>query len=194
MENISRKIVKKFVLTGGPCSGKTTSMERIQVFLRERGFRVFVAPEAATMLFLNGASFDDLDKPACRTMFQQFVINLQMTLEDRLVNYARATDQNAVVLCDRGLMDGSAYIDKDGWNSVLASVGLETIAARDTRYDAVFHLVTCADGAESYYNLTNNEARHEGPEEVSPLSIFTIFTRCLIYFFYLPVNETGSRN
>lgn len=40
---ISQQIIKKFVLTGGPCSGKTTSMEKIQVFLRERGFRVFVA-------------------------------------------------------------------------------------------------------------------------------------------------------
>ena len=39
----SQRIIKKIVLTGGPCSGKTTSMEKIQVFLRERGFRVFVA-------------------------------------------------------------------------------------------------------------------------------------------------------
>jgi predicted NACHT family NTPase len=29
--------VYKFVLTGGPCSGKTTALERLQVFLRERG-------------------------------------------------------------------------------------------------------------------------------------------------------------
>ena len=29
--------IYKFVLTGGPCSGKTTAMERLQVFLRERG-------------------------------------------------------------------------------------------------------------------------------------------------------------
>jgi hypothetical protein len=62
----------KFVLTGGPCSGtksavwkdcslfltgKTTAMERLPVFLRERGFRVFIAPEAATMMFLNGFFF-----------------------------------------------------------------------------------------------------------------------------------------
>ena len=39
--------IYKFVITGGPCAGKTTAMERLQVFLRERGFRVFVVPEAA---------------------------------------------------------------------------------------------------------------------------------------------------
>ena len=37
-------------------------MERLQVFLRERGFRVFIVPEAATVLLTNGASFDDFGK------------------------------------------------------------------------------------------------------------------------------------
>ena len=32
--------IYKFVLTGGPCSGKTTAMERLQVFLRERGAKI----------------------------------------------------------------------------------------------------------------------------------------------------------
>ena len=46
----------KFVMTGGPCAGKTTAIARLQAFLSERGFRVFVAPEAATILFLVRAS------------------------------------------------------------------------------------------------------------------------------------------
>lgn len=116
-------------------------------------------------MFLNGASPADLDKKACRDAFQQFVINIQMTLEDKLVNYARSTNQNCVILCDRGIMDGSAYIEPEGWKEILDSVNLDIISARDSRYDAVFHLVTCADGAEVYYNLNNNEARHEMPEE-----------------------------
>ena len=37
----SNNKVYKFVLTGGPCSGKTTAMERLQVFLRERGTILF---------------------------------------------------------------------------------------------------------------------------------------------------------
>jgi hypothetical protein len=31
---------------------------------------------------------------------------------------------------------------------------------REKRYDAIFHLVTCADGAENHYNM-NNVVRHE---------------------------------
>lgn len=49
----------KFILTGGPCGGKTTAIARLQGFLRERGFRVYIAPEAATIMFLNGVTVDD---------------------------------------------------------------------------------------------------------------------------------------
>ena len=73
---------------------------------RERGFRVFVAPEAATMLFINGASVNDFARPESAFAFQQFVINSQMTLEDSLHNYAQSLSQDTVILCDRGVMDG----------------------------------------------------------------------------------------
>ena len=33
------------------------------------------------------------------------------------------------------------------------------------RYDAVFHLVTAAQGAERFYTLDNNQARSESPQE-----------------------------
>ena len=37
---------------------------------------------------------------------------------------------------------------------------------REGRYDAVFHLVTAAQGAERFYTLENNQARSETPEQV----------------------------
>ena len=45
---------------------------------------------------------------------------------------------------------------------------LDIVSAREGRYDAIFHLVTAADGAESFYTLANNKARHESvPEAIS---------------------------
>ena len=41
---------------------------------------------------------------------------------------------------------------------------LDVLSIREGRYDAVFHLVTAALGAESYYSLLNNETRTETPE------------------------------
>jgi signal recognition particle GTPase len=48
----------KFVLTGGPCAGKTTALARIYSYLRERGFEVITCPEAFTILASNGMSLD----------------------------------------------------------------------------------------------------------------------------------------
>ena len=159
------KRIFKFVVTGGPCAGKTTAMERLQVYLRERGFRVFCIPEAATMLFLGGASPDDLSRVECEKAFQSFVIKTQIQLEDSFKNYAKSCNQKCVLLCDRGLMDGAAYVTDEIWAGVLKSVNMDVVSARDTRYDAIFHLVTAADGAETFYSLANNEARHESVEE-----------------------------
>ena len=40
----SSERVQKFVLTGGPCGGKTTALARLREFFEERGFRVVCLP------------------------------------------------------------------------------------------------------------------------------------------------------
>jgi hypothetical protein len=66
-----------------------------------------------------------------------------------------------VILIDRGLMDGSAYVDKTQWKGLLDEMGVTNVQLRDHRYDAVLHLVTAADGAERFYDSATNEARYE---------------------------------
>lgn len=46
---------------------------------------------------------------------------------------------------------------------MLDEYGLNEVNMRDKRYDAVFHLVTAADGADKFYN-NDNVARHETAE------------------------------
>ncbi len=36
---------------------------------------------------------------------------------------------------------------------------------RDSRYDAILHMTTAADGAENFYASLNNEARYESVSE-----------------------------
>jgi hypothetical protein len=55
-------------------------------------------------------------------------------------------------------MDGSAYTDENVWQAILDETGWSTIQLRDKRYEAVVHLVSAADGAESFYNHATNEA------------------------------------
>lgn len=47
--------IYRICLTGGPCAGKTTALTTLNQVLVQRGFRVYVVPEAATMLMKGGA-------------------------------------------------------------------------------------------------------------------------------------------
>lgn len=75
------------------------------------------------------------------------------------------TDKDVVVLIDRGLLDGSAYLTSENWQALLDDMGCNTVMLRDNRYDAVVHMVTAADGAEKFYASLSNEARYESVEE-----------------------------
>lgn len=161
--------VYKFVLTGGPCGGKSTSLTRLSSYLRERGFRVFLVPEAATLLFSNGASFADLPDEHAQGQFQVHLMQTQMHLEDTFAGLAGLTRKPSVLLCDRGLMDGAAYVSADQFARVLETNGLDVVTARDQRYNAVFHLVTAAEGAEKFYQRDNNLVRSETVEEARDL-------------------------
>ena len=57
------------------------------------------------------------------------------------------TEQSVVILVDRGLLDGSAYISKDNWQCLLDDMNCNVVMLRDNRYDGIMHLVTAADGA-----------------------------------------------
>ncbi|CAM9181435.1 unnamed protein product [Chrysoparadoxa australica] len=153
--------ILKLVLTGGPCGGKTTALDRLSAFFRDNGFRVYTVPEAATLLLTNGVAPGDLARPEVAAAFQHGIIKTQMQLEDALEEVAKAEGVRSVLLADRGLMDGSAYIPKETWEALLQRVGMDVASCREARYHAVFHLVSAAIGAEEYYTLENNEARFE---------------------------------
>ena len=97
-----------------------------------------------------------------------------MSLESVFHTIANATPPNpSVIICDRGLMDGKAYMSPESWSDQLRTLGTNEVSIRDSRYDAVFHLVTAADGAEASYTCANNEARMETVKEARDLDLRT---------------------
>jgi len=48
-----------------------------------------------------------------------------MSLEDGIERIARANGKPAVVLCDRGMLDGCAYMIEEEWKELL-TVGVES--------------------------------------------------------------------
>lgn len=153
-------------LTGGPCAGKTSAIAHITEMLKQRGYQVFTVPEAATMIHGSGANilldkYSDINK----IKFQYYLMQLQMVLEDIFSNISATTESSRIViLCDRGLMDGSAYMSPELWQQLLNEYGINESKIRDMRYGMVIHMTTAADGAEKFYRLDNNEARSENLE------------------------------
>jgi len=92
-----------------------------------------------------------------------------MAMEDLYYDLACRHDGPAVIICDRGTMDVSAYLPKHVWNVLLDSFGWTEVALRDQRYEAVIHLESAAVGAPEHYTTENNEARLETPEQAAAL-------------------------
>ena len=70
-----------------------------------------------------------------------------------------------VILIDRGLLDGSAYVSRAEWQALMDELNMNVVMMRDNRYDAVLHMVTAADGAQKFYASLSNEARYESVSE-----------------------------
>jgi predicted ATPase len=118
------------VLTGGPGAGKTALLELIrQSFCAH----VKILPEAAGVVF--GGGFPPEDDPSCRRAAQRAIFYVQRELE-----VAGDSHNPAVVLCDRGTIDGLAYwpgSSEEFWSSLGTTLDIEF-----HRYDAVIHLRT----------------------------------------------------
>ena len=159
--------MKRIVLTGGPCAGKTTALSWITNYFSKNGWKVIVVNEAATELITAGMAPVDFNNPLT---FQKLLMGTQLDKEDAVEVYAPCLkDKDKVlVVCDRGICDNRAYQSKEDFEKVLNYFGINMTKAFD-RYDAVFHMVTAADGAEEFYTLQNNIARSEGVKEAIEL-------------------------
>ena len=128
------------VLTGGPGAGKTALLELIRQSFCSH---VKVLPEAAGIVF--GGGFPRGESLGLRQAAQRAIFYVQRELET-----AADSENPAVVLCDRGTIDGAAYwpTQDDLWSSVGT-----THEEQLKRYDVVIHMRTPA--IEYGYNHSN---------------------------------------
>lgn len=155
--------VHKIALTGGPCGGKTTALSYIRNKFVELGYNVYIVPEVATLLSNNGLSLSNLTENDI-VEIEEMIIKLQMQLEDSFVNIAKLSCKKSIIVCDRGTMDALGFISSDMFDVVLHNNNWNIVNLRDSRYDAVIHLMTAAIGTNCY-TLENNLARTETPEQ-----------------------------
>jgi len=158
------KSLTKIAITGGPCSGKTTGLAKISSGLSDKGYDVIIVPEAATLIKNSGIKIGE--EYVSDYEFEEILFRFQIFIEELYEEkYAKKlNDKDVIIVCDRGIVDGRAYLTETQYFKLLSKLGYNEIMARDA-YDAVFHLKTVADGKEELYTCENNEARDENAEE-----------------------------
>lgn len=172
------KDIKRIVLTGGPCAGKTTALVKVIDHFSGLGYKVFTIPEVPTMFTQAGMNYLT-DNPDFFYEGEKATLEIQLALEDKFMRMAQACTEPAVIVCDRGAMDISAYMKPEMWEKITSELGTTTQELRDNRYDAVLHLVSAADGAEQFYTTSNNASRNE-PESEEGLKIARLLDKKVI--------------
>lgn len=96
--------------------------------------------------------------------FQENLIKTMLQLEATFFELASTCKKNCLVICDRGVMDATAYMETDQWEKMKKSNNWNEIEVRDGRYNQVIHMVSSAIGAEKYYTIDGHGCRSEGLE------------------------------
>ncbi len=146
-------VPRRVVVTGGPGAGKTATLELI----RRASFcdHVQILSEAAGIVF--GGGFPRRRDIGGRKAAQRAIYHVQRELEE-----SAAADNAAIVLCDRGTVDGAAYWP--GPEDYFAGVNT-ALADELRRYDAVIHLRTPRlDGGYNHQNPLRTETAMEAAD------------------------------
>ena len=157
------KNIRKIVLTGGPCAGKTTALRALQKAFSAKGYRVLIVSETASDLLCGGISPFNMDN-----ITFQYIVTSTMRFKESMMKLAAdpVDEENVLIVCDRAQMDNTAYMTDEQTEKLMERMHTTRVEMRDY-YDAVFHLETSAKGdAEAYQkNFACNAARYESIAE-----------------------------
>lgn len=161
------KLLYVICFTGGPCGGKTSTIDYIATKLSKKGINVLKMEETPTLIVKGGGNI----RLKTFTNDQRFIffekyLNFQIECENIYREIANNICEGpTAILCDRGVSDAWGYMSDLIKSTIKNTYNLNENKMLNERYDGVLHLVTAADGAENFYNLSTNNARHEKPEE-----------------------------
>ena len=112
-----KKQVYKICLTGGPCGGKTSSVDYLRKKFEAHGFKVFVVTEIATTTINNGCLFYEYQEYHAKKRFNYHITKLQLDMEQYYLEAANIEaefkNNNVLIICDRGVLDNWSYITRD---------------------------------------------------------------------------------
>ena len=144
----------KIALTGGPCSGKSTVLERLKTLPTGVRYRVAYLSEVASELLKERTPYIDGHDDLILRQF--YIYRTQLAMENCLAEeLAKESERETVLITDRGISDALAYLDEGDVEKVLKGREEETFT---DRYDAVLFFEPTG---EKQFEARNNAARLE---------------------------------
>ena len=169
LTNAPRRVVR-IVLTGGIAAGKSQMLSVLQETLQNSTIPAAYVKECATELLTKGYTPERWGAVA----FQHAIFRHQLENEARafrrMLPKARETGLPVLLLCDRGLCDGGAYVPPDTFGTICRSFEYSRKRLLG-RYQGVLFLDSMAARADMPFDVkSGNGLRLESGREDALLS------------------------
>lgn len=113
------KKIYKFVITGGPCAGKSTCLTWLSEKFKPK-YEVFIVPECATLTITSGFNiFPDRFTTAQHVEVITGMMKYQMDMENYFYDVAKDEKKDVIIITDRGMLDNFAYCKPEVKEKVL---------------------------------------------------------------------------
>ena len=127
--------IRKIVLTGGPCGGKSTGLEYIRREYEKKGWRVLAVDECATEVIKSGIA---PGKSNTNFDFELPIVQLQKAKEEIFEQAARQLpDEKVLIIYDRGFLDMKTYCSDLEFEQICQAVKMSEEEMKH-RYDGIF--------------------------------------------------------
>lgn len=187
--------MKKIVITGGPCAGKTSIVTALK---DTSNLSAIFVPEAATLILSGGFPAPPEEKFVGEEQFDEWmrafqgsVYHTQLALESLAIKEAEL-EAKTMVIHDRGLADCVAY-HPDGLEGF--SCQFQTNRQQiHSRYDLVIFLESLAVTQPELFGRVGNQHRYESVENAIEVNAKTYSQWCTHNNFHqissrLPLEE-----
>jgi len=168
-EQLEHHQVVRVLLTGGPGAGKTSALATLRDRLARLGVQALLVPETATELLRNSGGYEPSWHGTPRHIaMQEVFMRHQLSQENGYIALAGLRPEKpAVLLCDRGLLEGRVFCSPEQWDECLRRLDTSDEKLLQ-RYDVIVHMKSTACGMENLYEYgpgSNNPNRFHTPEQ-----------------------------
>lgn len=118
-------MIKKIVITGAPCSGKSTIIESLKNNLNQQNKIVYLEECARELI-------QKFDIKATSPNFQTVLFAYQLYKENNIIK--ENSDADYLLVQDRSLIDGMAYTTPEIWSDISKNTDIKN------RYDYIIYL------------------------------------------------------